>query len=273
MAANNALSAGDGVSAAQYLAKAHAFFPDDTIGRFRTNGKQVYAERIDEHDPSRRLGASIRVTPQTIAGLLNQTTDPQQYLKTLREQQTAAADARLKEAHGDYYGSLPETRLGVAAVQGQARETAAQIAADSRVTAAQVRSQGGGQKGALTQNQVNKDVEDRYGELAQPDLSVADRTNMSELHASMIRGGQTPTTSQAVVKGLADRTLKLMRGADGSYAAVDKSGKPVALIPKEYGDKFAPPQQGAATPVGAGAATAGAAGITQNLAGTQTPQR
>jgi hypothetical protein len=288
MAADKAMQMGDGVSAAQYLAKSHAFFPDDTIGRFRTNGKDIYAERIDEHDPTRRLGPSIQVTPESIRALLNQTTDPQQYLKTVRENQAAAADARLKEAHGAYYGSLPATRIGIAAMNNQraldvadknaaSRENAANIAAGSRERAATIRAGGSGQKGALTQNQVNKDVEDRYGDLAQPDLAPAERAQMSELHAGLTRGGLTGTSAQAVVKGLGDKSLKLMRGADGSYAAVDKEGKPVALIPKEYGDKFAPPQQSATggTPVGAGAATpyAVGAGVQQNLAGTQMPQR
>ena len=39
-------------------------FPDGTIGRFRTNRKQVYAERLDEHDPSQPIGESFKVTPK-----------------------------------------------------------------------------------------------------------------------------------------------------------------------------------------------------------------
>jgi len=167
--------------------------------------------------------------------------------------------------------------LDVANTNAAGRVASATIGAQGRVEAANARAAGGGQKGALTQNQINKDVEDRYGDLAMPDLSPADRAMMGELHASMVRSGVTGTTAQAVTKGLADRTLKIMRGADGTYAAVDKEGKPVSLIPKEIGDKFAPPQQGAlpASPVGAGAATPYAigAGVTSNLAGTQMPQR
>ena len=70
MAAHQALSAGDSQSAAGYLAKAHAFFPDGSYGKFGIDAKgNLYGQRFDEHNPGNPLGQAFQVKPQDIAGM------------------------------------------------------------------------------------------------------------------------------------------------------------------------------------------------------------
>lgn len=262
MQAYNQLANGDGVGAAKSMAKAHAFFPDDTIGRFRTDGRNVWADRIDE-GTGQRLGPSVQITPDSIKGLLNQTTDPAKFVQTLNENQKAAAQARMEELHGDYYGGLNQTRQNIADTNAAARLGAAQIRAN--------------RQGAMTPEQINKDVEERYGELAAPDMSPTERAMKAETHAEMLREGMTGTQAQSVMKGLSDKTLGLLRLQDGNYGVVDlKGGKPVAYLPSAIGDKLAPPQQPPQrSPIGSGAGTpyAMGAGINSNLTGTVMPQQ
>lgn len=291
MAAHQAMSAGDGVGAAQYLAKSHAFFPDGTIGRFRTNGKQVYAERLDEHDPSKRIGDPFMVGPDDIAGLLNQTSDPQRFLKTLNDQQANATNARLKEAHGDYYAQLPQLKreeaesrmkgqLGAAAIRSEATQDAAQIHAGATIEAANIRSQNkGAGAGNAGENQLrrlaDKETSDRYNQLLMPDTPAESLGELAEIHHDARMMGATPPQAERVARGLSEKTLQLMRLSDGSYGVIkagEKNAQPIALLSQALGDRLGgvAPQQGAipTTPIGAGAQ---AAGVTSNLAGSQVP--
>lgn len=301
MAAHQALSAGNGTAAAQYLAKAHAFFPDGTIGRFRSDGTHVFAERLDENDPSQRLGASMPVTTSDIAGLLNQTLDPQQYLKTLNTQQAAAADARLKQLHGDYYQQLPAIRQAEvnqrdAASQRSAtsRLEAANTSALGRVTAAQVRADAlAGKQDLSGEHMIEKETNDLYNPQTSPDQSPEALQNLGK-QANIYRALRTNHISgpqaQAVTKGLASGDLQVKVSPDKTQAGVfNKSGKALVYLPPSAvsqlaGAPPAPPQRtalpsgvGPATvsPIGAGAASPYAlgAGITSNLSGTVMPQR
>lgn len=125
MAAHRALSSGDGVRAAQHLAKSHAFFPDGTVGEFKSDGKNVFATRVDEDDPSLSMGQAP-ITADTIAGMLNQTNDPQQFLKTVREQQEHTANLRYKQIHGDYFAQMMQLKPQEMALDFAAKRQAEQ---------------------------------------------------------------------------------------------------------------------------------------------------
>ena len=310
MAAHQALSAGDGVSAAQYLAKAHAFFPDGTIGRFKSNGKDVYAERVDEHDPSRHIGSPFMVSADDVAGLLNQTTDPQQFLKTLRDQQEASAATRLKEQMGAYYADLPqqrrqtaaleaETRLGAAEIGAKSRQAAAETAAQSRQQAAQTSANArveaatisaqnrGGGSDAANQRAIDKEAGTLFGSLpgaeAPTPEDLEQRGSMSEIYSEVRRNGAAPPQAERAARGLFDKTLQLVPLTDGNYGVVkagEKGAQPFAYISKALGDRIAgtPPAAAGAlptSPVGAGAGSpaAVAAGVGSNLSGTTLPQQ
>lgn len=284
MAAHQALSNGQGQAAAQYLAKAHAFFPDGTVGRFHTDGKNVYADQLDENDPTRKAGPSSLVTPQAIESLLNQTTDPAKFVKTLHEQQAANADARLKQLHGDYYRDYQQTRKDVNASTVAGRQSVADTHAAATVDAARIRA--GIDHNTALSRQVDKETTETYS----PDLNATNKglspaalANMADVHKDARTFGQsTPMQAERISRGLSDNTLRLLRGADGNYGVVDptsKNSQPIGYLSKAMGDRLlggaaAQPQAIPASPVGAGAATpfAAGSGVNSNLTGTVTPQ-
>ena len=120
--AYKALDAGDGQGAAQQLARAHAFFPDGSMGRFGVDGKgNVYGQSISENDPSHALGDPFQVTKETLQGMLVQTQDPNKFRQMVTQQRKENADIALTLDHGIYYGGLNVTRQQMSNDRLQAR--------------------------------------------------------------------------------------------------------------------------------------------------------
>jgi hypothetical protein len=92
MEAYQMLGRGDKMGAIQQLAAAHAFFPDEVTGEFNldTSG-DIWAQRLDENNPPHPLGPAFQVTPDRVAALFNQTTDPHRFIQTAIAQRRAAA--------------------------------------------------------------------------------------------------------------------------------------------------------------------------------------
>lgn len=276
MGAQQMLAAGNGTAAAQLLAKAHTFFPDGTIGRFRTDGKNVWAETVDENNPSMKLGPSFQVTPDAIAGMLNQTTDPQKYLQTLTAQQKAAAEARLALLHGDYYATgnqraamREEGQLGAAAIRGQSLENAATIRANAAA----------GKPNNALNNAATKYADTALSDITNPaneGLELGEKAKIAGVIQEMMKNGATGLEAEHVGRGLHDKTLALLRGADGNYGVVSKDSpnKPLYILPKEVGDKLTGQQTPQGSPIGAGAGSPAAMMMGgSNLAGAGgTPQ-
>lgn len=295
MGAYQAIQSGDGVSASQYLARAHAFFPDGTIGRFGVDKSgAVWGERFDESDPSRRVGGPFQVTPQGIETLLNQTTDPGKYLQTVQEQQKNAAYTRHLDTMGQYYTDLIHSREEIAAQHDTTSLARARIGADSRVTSAEIRAgrQGQGPANQLARD-ADKEASNLYGDLGPyADVPVQQRGVMGEVYSDVRMQGVSPPQSRAVVEGLANGTLRAVKGEDGSYGVVSgNSQQPIAYLSPGLGDRLfgaampaqqpgAGPVPGAQTnqpgrsPIGAAASTpyARGAGVSNNLTGTVMPQ-
>jgi hypothetical protein len=305
MGAYNSLQAGDGVGAAQALAKAHAFFPDGTIGRFRTDGKNVYAERLDEHDPSQRVGPPSMITPNDIAGLLNQTKDPNKFLQTLMEQQKNVADTRLANQHGDYYANLgPEreraaqmradAQIEAANLRAQAATDAANTRADSAREVADIRGQysaaGAAQQAALNR-MIDKETDTKFNTLTNPDIPPEKLGAMAEVYSDVRRTGYgdrglSPPQADNVARGLSNGTLTMIRQTDGRYRVTDpndKNAAPVAYVSQALGDHLAgaraPDAQQGHSPIGAAPTTPMGRGMimgsgtTNNLSGTVTPNQ
>lgn len=275
MAAHQALMTGDSVGAANYLAKAHAFFPDGTIGRFSVDGKgNIWADRLDEHDPTRPLGKPFQVTPDGIAGMLNQTTDPAKYLQTVMAEQKNAADIRHQNAMGDYYSNLLSSRESIAADRNATTTTNAEIRGGAQVTAAEVRAAARAGQGPAASLSKAADTETAklYGPDAMPNAPMMQRQQMADLHHDARLNGANPITAETVARGLSDRTLQLLRGTDGRYGVVNPKGpqQPIAYISKDLGDRLAGAAAPGASPVGAGAGSmyARGAGVGQDLTGT-----
>ncbi len=139
--AYQALQAGDGTSAAQQLARANAFFPDGVTSRFGMDAQgNVWMQRVDEHDPTKPLGAPTQVTPDKLQTMLIQTQDPNQFAQVLSEQQQQVARIRLEQQHGDYYSKLAGVREYMADRQAQTQQAVARTRASALTAAAGIRA-------------------------------------------------------------------------------------------------------------------------------------
>ena len=277
--AYKALSVGVGVSAAKFLAQAHAFFPDGGMGQFGVDSKgQVWAQNMDEKNPTKPLGPPFMVTPQAIATMMNQTADPQQFLETLQKQQSANANMRLAEQHGNYYAGLNQERENAAELRSQ---TALAVEHERAQTAIATHSAAGGQSGA---NAINKETETNYSADAMPDATPETRMGMAQLHAELRRNGADPITANTIATGGIGPGGKyqVRPQSDGSYAVVDPKNPTVPLatvgasmITHLAGARGIPTAEpGAKSPVGAGGGSPVAAlGMTTNLAGSQPSQQ
>lgn len=105
-AAHAALSAGQGVVAAQHLAAMHAFVPDGVEGRFFTNGSGVHLKLVDERDPNHVLGEQP-VTADGIAGLMAAIKNPQDYLENITKVRHVVAQTRHANAQAGYEEQRP----------------------------------------------------------------------------------------------------------------------------------------------------------------------
>lgn len=295
MAAYQSLNTGDSAGAAQYLAKAHAFFPDGSMGQFGVDASgKVWGQRMDEQNPTKPLGTPFQVTPNSVAGMLNQTADPKQFLATLLEQQKVTSATRHQDAMGDYYSGLLHSREQIAQGNQDTRVQTANIRADATTQAAEIRAsrQGTGPAAALSK-EADKETTNLYGSDADPTTPIATRATMSEIHHDVRMNGGSPVLAEQAARGLATNQLGVQRQSDGSFAVVDpkKPGAPIAtlssgLVQRLAGAKGVTPQAGPAlgrpggqtatpsTPVGAGAGTpyAAGSGVSQNLTGTVQPQ-
>ena len=296
MAAQQAMTNGDTVSAAQHLAAAHSFFPDGTMGQFGIDKSgNLWGARMDEHDPTKMMGQPFRITPDGISSMLNQTTDPNQYLKMMMEERTNSANARHLDKMGDYYGNLLQSRETIANDKNETSTNNANIRADATVSAAEVRSQGrqGQGPGAGIARDANKEATELYGPDAMPGAPVETRSALSEAYVGARQMGSTSQSAEYIAKGLSDGTLKLLRGQTGEAGVADAKGRVVGYLPQEtvnriFGSAPQPaPQQGVpvghpgagtgpnTSPVGSGANSgyAQGSGVTQNLSGTVQPQQ
>lgn len=297
MAAHQAMMNGDSVSAAQHLAAAHAFFPDGTMGQFGIDKSgNLWGARMDEHDPTKMMGQPFRVTPDGISAMLNQTQDPNQYLKMMMEERTNSANVRHLDKMGEYYGDLLKSRETIAANKNETSTTNANIRADATVTAAETRAQGrqgmGPQSALYTQ--ANKESTALYGPDAMPSVDAQGRAALSETYVGARSMGSTAQGAEYIAGGLKDGTLRLLRGQTGEAGVADaKTGRVVGYLPQSTVDRVfgtapaAQPQQGVpvghpgagtgpnTSPVGAGANSgyAQGSGVTQNLSGTVQPQQ
>lgn len=291
MAAHQALESGDTNGAAQALAKAHAFFPDETMGRFSVNKDgTLWGERLDEHNPGKVIGQPFQITSQGIASMLNQTSDPQQYLKMVMEQQKSAAYNRHLDSLGQYYTDQIHSREKIADENNRTKVETAEIRGpDTQM----IRNAGrlGLGPGASHSAAVDKEANTLYNRDVMPAATPEQLGTMGETyHELRTMGGISGPQAQNVTDGLAHDRLGLTPLPDGSFGVVNpkQPGQPIAILshalvarlyPKAAQAVQAGPQPGAPnnpapnTPVGAGAPSAvtRASGIGQNMTGYTTP--
>jgi hypothetical protein len=139
--AYNAYRSGNPTVVAQQLARGHAFFPDGQMGRFAVDDKgNVWGQAFDEHDPSKPLGAPMKITPDDIMGQMITLSDPNNYVKALQEQQLHASQIRLNSAHEYYLRRMPDVR-----------EETANLRSETQLQIQEARTQAATERANLTQ--------------------------------------------------------------------------------------------------------------------------
>ena len=259
MGAAASLERGDGATAAQQLAKAHAFFPDGTAGRFMTNGTEVFGVRLDEAT-GKPLGQPFKITAQDARAQLQVTGNPVTFAKFLSDQQKTAAEIRLHNAQAGYSEVRPALELAkeagrsdrsaaaIAAAQGnlQTREQYADRRQAASLAAQQARDKG--VKDAETQAQVDKFVADATDGWAippdkkTPEQQAAYTAQREQLVASLKRNAPGMNIQkgqvQYIVNGLLDKTFTLKATPDGFAAVNAKTGERVANVDVPTGELF-----------------------------------
>ena len=151
----SALRMGDYQGAAQLLAKAYSFFPDGGSMVLQPTSNGLFAQRYNS-DTGQPMGTPFQVTPQGVAGMLNQTTDPQQWAKTLTEEQTAVANATHKSVLDEYYQNRPQTQKDIAQMHIDAAEANRQAAENSAMQRLQYTQDQENQRAAATNARLNQ---------------------------------------------------------------------------------------------------------------------
>jgi hypothetical protein len=222
-AAHNALLSGNGAMASNYLAKAHAFFPDGSMGRFGTdNSGNVWGQQISEQT-GKPIGAPMQITPDGLARQMIMLQHPNNYLDALvsYRQKTAAAD--MAEAHAGYYHDLPEIRREQQAGVEQRHQESLAAAGQRQQISIAARNQ---QQQATADRQ--QDTRDRQ------DDARADK-EASTLYGPSSQAYQDAGGDPAKINGLSTRAdvYRVLRGRGGSDTSGVAAGNAAERIAGE----------------------------------------
>jgi hypothetical protein len=294
MAADKALLAGDTQGASQFLAKAHAFFPDGTYGRFGHDDKgNLYGERFDELT-GKALGKPFQITHEALAAQLITTQNPNEYLKLVTEQQKAASEIR----KNDLYGPVEAAKLGIESrkvdvSERQVEETAA-LRRTQQDALQQNRDRTAEDREAAQQATRERAVDTEAGHFYNPDtndeaaaMTPKQRAAASQLYRGLRlspqHGGGTTsgTAANAVSNEVAKDPSKftLQKGTDAAgnegYVLKDATGATRGYLSGPHGAalapfmKVVPASGGEKSPVGKGAGSQSAMmqGIGTNITG------
>jgi hypothetical protein len=286
-AADNALSQGNGALAAQFLAKAHAFFPDGTYARFGVDKSgQVWGVQFNEGSGA-QLGQPVKITSDALRQQMIMLQNPTNYLQALQKYQYENAQIDLVKNHAEYYKQMPgiqeAKQEGINARQ-QDREEFQQQQQQDRFQhqtemeqqrerhQEEMRSATAGSSDAADQRsvsgQINKDYGENYvpqqGEPAQPDARQAEVDTAlrrdPKFGGAGMSGPMARQTARDFVNG--KLTLKPAKDASGNigYGMVDDQGNVRGYLSGAQADRVrglagtqrvAPPGQGKPAVVGA----------------------
>jgi hypothetical protein len=128
-------SVGDAQGAANEYAQAYKYFPNGENTRFRVTGapgqQNIWGERYDPHTGD-RIGEPFQVNPQMVRNMLNITSNPQTYLKTLGEMQKTDAERLHYQSVADHYKDMADHYSNQAAQAAEADKTRRDIAAQQQ---------------------------------------------------------------------------------------------------------------------------------------------
>jgi len=236
MQAHQLMQAGDSWGAAQALAKASTFFPDDTMGRFYVDSDgTIWGQRMDEHhpnDPNAAIGKPFKVTADGIESMLMQTTDPNNYLKMVYAQRSNAADIRYKNAQAYYETQRPDLEREKILGDIEASRERGAAAAEERAQQQQnkgltpAQQQAAQSKAATEASKLyGPDANDVPGMSALSSMTPEDRGLRTEMAADLIRDNKvTPMQARVITDQIRTGKLGVRKREDGVYAVIGPNG-------------------------------------------------
>lgn len=254
MDAGRALQSGDSIGAAKALANSHAYFPDGAMGQFGVDqAGNVWGQRMDPANPSKTIGQPFQVTTNGIMAMLNQSSDPKQYLDELVKQRQLVNLEAHQSTMNDYYKSLITERQQAAHERAEATKYAATQRGNATVTAAQIRTDGrlGLGPAAGQYKAIEKEINDNYGPDVLPDTSDNDRGLLADIHMSARENGANSLRARQAALGVVNKTLGVRDAGNGTFGVVDPkkpNAPPIAylsrnVVEKLTGGKPAPQQE------------------------------
>ena len=244
MDAYKSLAAGNGTLAAQQLARAHAYFPDGSLGRFGVDKDgSVWAQQFDAHDPSVKLGGPMKVGLPEIQKMLITTQNPNTFNALVQEQDKVNSQIAYQQKHGEYLSSLASTReqrvedqRTAATEREQVRREDTQARRDmandrdaNRLQVedlkSQIKTNNAADPTMPKQAAVDKETADRYDEggsaMKDPstgkNMSPAQGAGMAAIHTDLRMGDGrfTPTGAQHVAQSVMDGSMVGVPDAQG----------------------------------------------------------
>lgn len=130
ISAYNMLDQGNGVGAAGALARAYAFFPDGTSGRFGTSANgTVLAQQFSE-GTGQAMGKPFVISKEHIANKILELQHPRDYLDALQKHQKTNADITKELSLAQYYKDQPELKREGLELRKQLQDERLAAAAD-----------------------------------------------------------------------------------------------------------------------------------------------
>lgn len=240
-AAHQALMTGDTTGAAQALAKAHAFFPDNSYGRFGTGADgKLYGERLDEAS-GKPVGKRFEITKEGLLYQLMSVHDPKEYVRQVQAQQKLVEDARYHDATLTKDYVVAGMQSGDKAADRGQRTTASELASETQLAVAGIRTGGRNQTPAGQTQELHTlgvDATKRYGENAQdPENSAKLAPIYTELRRQAVLKGTAMPDAQAdslarkLSQGTGASGLRMRDNNDGTTGVYEKnSDTPVGHI-------------------------------------------
>jgi hypothetical protein len=246
-----ALQTGNGVAAAQFLAKAHAFIPDNVMGRFGVDKSgKVWGEMLDE-GTGKPVGKAFPIDSNSLGALMVQTRDINKFNALTTQNEKEQAQIKFTQDHGNYYGDLIQARQEATQERATAatqRVNALNFDAVTRANAATANAYmrqrgalGGGMVQPAKQSDINKELANpamtpAVNAIADPSMRSAASSAYNDLRGS----GHSTQDADHYLGGLmaGQYVLRSMPGSPFGYVTTpDKrpvmgnDGRPVKVSP------------------------------------------
>lgn len=114
-----ALRGGSPQTAAQFFARAHAFFPDGSFGRFGVDkDNKVFGELLDE-GTHQSMGPGFQITPEAVQEEMMRIVHPANFIEKLVDMRAKTAEIQLHQAQTSYYLQRPDLQREAISERGR----------------------------------------------------------------------------------------------------------------------------------------------------------